>query len=137
MSRNRGSISVATVMTHGVRSVGPEERLDRACEILTDGHCHHLPIVERGRPVGMVSSRDLIRVAQERGASTFSAQLLGGATVAEIMTPAVETVHLDDSVDSAIDRIGKGDIHSLAVIDDEGALAGIVTHNDLLQYLMS
>ncbi|MCA9506424.1 MAG: CBS domain-containing protein, partial [Myxococcales bacterium] len=54
----------------------------------------------------------------------------------DAMNEDLVTIHQDESVDAAIERIGRGDIHALVVIDDDDRLAGIVTHNDLLHYLI-
>ena len=103
--------------------------------MLTDERCHHIPIVDEGRPVGMISTRDLVRVAHKHGAEKLSAGLYGNETASDIMTRGLETIYADEAVEAAIDRIGIGEFHALVVLDDEENLAGIVTHHDLLDYL--
>ena len=56
-------------------------------------------------------------------------------TAADVMTRALETIYVDEPVETAIDRIGVGEFHALVVLDEDDALAGIVTHHDLLHYL--
>jgi CBS domain-containing protein len=53
------------------------------------------------------------------------------------MTANLETIDDIESVEVAIDRIGRGDIHALVVVDENQRLAGIVTNRDLLDYLIS
>ena len=48
-------------MTRDPVTVGPEESVERALEIMLDGHFRHLPVVEDERLVGVVSIRDLSR----------------------------------------------------------------------------
>ena len=103
--------------------------------MLSDERCHHIPIVDEGRPVGMISTRDLVRVARKHGAKKLSAGLYGNETAADIMSQGLETIYADEPVEAAIDRIGIGEFHSLVVLDDDENLAGIVTNHDLLHYL--
>jgi acetoin utilization protein AcuB len=128
--------SVADVMTSRVRTARPDQSLHEVWYLLGEEHCHHLPIVEDDRVVGMISSRDLVSVARELGVSKLSASAVGERTAGEVMTPGIETIDQEASIDEAIDRIGRGDLHALVVVDDDERLAGIVTDRDLLQYLV-
>ncbi|BBD72238.1 histidine kinase [Sulfodiicoccus acidiphilus] len=53
----------SSVMAKNVISVGPEEPLMEAVEKMRSHNISHLPVVEGGRPVGVVSMRDLTGVA--------------------------------------------------------------------------
>lgn len=130
-------ILVSNVMTSRVRTARPDEQLSEIWQHLVDEQCHHIPIVEDERPVGMISTRDLLGVARKHGAQKVSAGLYGGETAADVMSTRLETVRADDTVEVAIDRIGRGDIHALVVLDDDDNLAGIVTNHDLLHYLIN
>lgn len=128
-------ITIRDVMTSRVRTARPDQRLDEIWRLLVDERCHHIPIVEEDKPIGMVSTRDLMRVARKHGATKLSAGAYGGETAADVMTRQLETIYADEDVEAAIDRIGIGDFHALIVLDDEERLAGIVTNHDLLHYL--
>ncbi|MFO0691735.1 MAG: CBS domain-containing protein [Myxococcota bacterium] len=132
---SRRGVTIREVMTSHVRTARPEQNLQEIWRMLTDERCHHIPIVDAGRPIGMVSTRDLVRVARKHGAEKLSAGLYGGETAADVMTRALETIYADEPVESAIDRIGIGEFHALVVLDDDENLVGIVTHHDLLHYL--
>lgn len=130
-----GRIVIRDVMTSRVRTAPPDEKLAVVWRMLVDERCHHLPIVDDGRPVGMISTRDLVRVARKHGATKLSAGAYGDEVAADVMTRALETIYGDEPVEAAIDRIGVGDFHALLVLDDEERLVGIVTNHDLLHYL--
>jgi CBS domain-containing protein len=130
------AVSVSDVMTRRVRFAEPSQLLREIWQILAAERCHHIPIVENGRPVGIVSARDLVRFARGLGYRNVAVGLDGSETAAEIMSTDLETIHVDESVEAAIDRIGRGDFHALLVVDDDEHLAGIVTDHDLLQYLI-
>lgn len=126
---------VEEVMTHRVRTARPEQSLHEIWYLFGDERFHHLPIVDDGGLVGMISSRDLVRAAREQGVSRLSASVIGDLRAEDVMTRTVETIRSDDPVESAIDRIGRGDLHALAVLDAEDELVGIVTDRDLLFFL--
>jgi citrate synthase len=66
--------------------LGPDERVDAAWASLTSHHYRHLPVVESGRCVGVVSLRDLMGVARIRPAGETSGDVpagLEGVVVAE------------------------------------------------------
>jgi len=136
MPQTSGVVRVSEVMTSHVRTGEPTSKLTEVWELLADERCHHLPIVDAGRVVGMISTRDLVRLASRRGSQRVSAGDYEG-TAADVMSTDLETIHVRAPVETAIDRIGRGDIHALVVVDDAGDLAGIVTHRDLLHYLVS
>lgn len=137
MTASQRSVTVGEAMTSRVRTATPDESLPEIWLLLGEEGCHHVPIVDGGLPVGMVSSRDLVRLAHRKGASKLDARALAGATASDVMSRELETIDADAPIEAAIDRIGRGDLHALVVVDEDGALVGIVTHNDLLHYLFS
>ena len=73
-------------MTSRPDVLGPDERADAAWASLTSHHYRHLPVVEGGRCVGVVSLRDLMAVARIRPAGESSGEVpagLEGVVVAE------------------------------------------------------
>jgi CBS domain-containing protein len=62
-----GDISgqVAAWMTWHPETVGAEETTQQAGVVMIHGGFRHLPVLEDGKPVGIVSIRDLMRVALE------------------------------------------------------------------------
>jgi CBS domain-containing protein len=58
-----GSASVADWMTRHPDTIEPGDTTDHAATLMIHGGFRHLPVVEEGRVVGIVSIRDLMRVA--------------------------------------------------------------------------
>jgi len=54
---------VGAWMTHDPESVGPDERPGHAAALMLHGGFRHLPVVDDGKPVGILSIRDLMRLA--------------------------------------------------------------------------
>jgi CBS domain-containing protein len=57
------SASVSTWMTPNPETIEPDDSLDHAAVLMIHGGFRHLPVVDGGRAVGMLSIRDLVRVA--------------------------------------------------------------------------
>jgi CBS domain-containing protein len=58
-----GSASVADWMTRHPDTIEPGDTTDHAASLMIHGGFRHLPVVEEGKVVGIVSIRDLMRVA--------------------------------------------------------------------------
>jgi CBS domain-containing protein len=58
-----GTAPVSEWMTRSPETVEPEDSTDHAAALMIHGGFRHLPVVQGGRAVGIVSIRDLMRVA--------------------------------------------------------------------------
>lgn len=52
--------TMAEVMTHDPRTIAPDCPFAQALQMMHDGRFRHVPVVEDGRLVGMVSARDAL-----------------------------------------------------------------------------
>ncbi len=127
---------VSQFMTSRVRTARPDQGLEEIRQMLLEERCHHIPIVDEGRPVGMISARDLVRVSRRLATDKIPGGLDDRLTAREIMSTELETIRTDESIEVAIDRIGRGDNHALIGLDQDRRLAGIVTDRDLFHFLM-
>jgi CBS domain-containing protein len=53
---------VGAWMTHDPESVGPDEQPGQAAALMLHGGFRHLPVVQDGKPIGIISIRDLMRL---------------------------------------------------------------------------
>ena len=51
---------LAGVMTHNPKTVNPDQSFAHALRMMYDGGFRHVPVVENGQPVGIVSVRDAL-----------------------------------------------------------------------------
>ena len=58
--RDPSATRVADVMTRDPRTISPDRPFGHALHLMYEGEFRHLPVVENGRPVGMVSARDAL-----------------------------------------------------------------------------
>ena len=52
---------VEAIMTHGVHTCSPQETVARAMAMMVRLRYRHLPVVDHGRLVGIISVRDLVK----------------------------------------------------------------------------
>jgi len=58
-------VMVASIMTKDVVTCGPDTTVLEVLELMNENHVRHLPIVHKGKVIGIVSARDLgRRIAQ-------------------------------------------------------------------------
>ncbi|MBX3663854.1 MAG: CBS domain-containing protein [Burkholderiales bacterium] len=76
-----GSTPLAQVMTRNPRTISPERSFAHALGFMHEGRFRHLPVVEDGRPVGMISVRDAMGSELE----AFVYELLRQEQVSQIL----------------------------------------------------
>jgi CBS domain-containing protein len=62
VATNKVDGSVADSMTHGPDTVEPHETTGHAASLMIHGGFRHLPVVEGGAVIGIISIRDLMRL---------------------------------------------------------------------------
>ena len=88
-------------------------------------------IVERdGQPVGIFTERDLMRRVVAAGIGLDRA-------LEEVMTPDPETLGLDDGMAYALNRMTVGGFRNIPIVDENGALVGIVSQREVVDYIVS
>jgi len=120
-------------MTKKVITVGPEDTLERAADLLAGHRIHRLPVVRDERLVGIVSDSD-IRNAALRNSSRGAAGV-GGKAVGEIMTREVITMTPWDTVEDALLVLQKKRLGALPVVEGNHVV-GIITKADVLAALI-
>ena len=55
-------LTAGEVMTPDVVTVGPDATILEAARLMQDSQVRHLPVLDGGKPVGIISIRDLMRV---------------------------------------------------------------------------
>ncbi len=129
---------VADIMTPNPVTVTPRNAIRTAINLMREGGFRRLPVVDRGRLVGIITDRDLRRAAnspyvvREKWYDNF---VLDHIEVGTCMTSDPVTVSPDDTVSQAARLIRDRKVGGLPVVAD-GQLVGIVTETDLLDFLI-
>jgi CBS domain-containing protein len=81
------------------------------------------PVLDGDRLVGVITLEDIREVDPESRSTVI---------VEEAMSTDLETVDADTEAVDAMRRIANGDFGRLLVVDETGALVGLVTRSDLV-----
>ena len=130
---------VRDIMSSPAITVSPDTTLPAANALMKEKEIRHLPVLEKGRLVGIVSRGDLreASISASINADQYELHfLLNKLTVGKLMTRKVRTVAPDALVVDAADLMTEHKIAGLPVVDAEGAVIGIVTESDLLKMLV-
>jgi CBS domain-containing protein len=127
---------VRDLMTTDVRTLGRNDKLSVADDLMRMERIRHLPVLDdEGRLAGIVSQRDLFRGALARALGYGEAaqrKLLDMLVVKEVMTNQVETIGPDAPAAEAARRMVERKIGCLVVTEGE-RLVGIVTETDFVK----
>ncbi len=130
---------VADIMTRKVVTLFPEQNLEQIDAGMHQFGFRHLPVVDDGKLVGLVTHLDMLRVRvspltpvgevreRELEARTF---------VQSIMTTDVQTVPPETPLLEAAKLLHTHKYGCLPVISEDGTLVGIVTAHDFLGLLV-
>ena len=118
-------------MTREVVTVGPETTAAEALALCREKGIRHLPVLEGGRLVGMISDRNL-RSATPALGDPNRAEALECIRVADEMVKEVATVRPEDPIEEAAIEMYERKIGCLPVVDDDD-LVGIVTSSDVMR----
>jgi CBS domain-containing protein len=132
-------MQVREMMSTAVEVVGRNDDLSMVEELMTAKKLRHVPVVEDGEVVAIISQRDLFKAMMSStmgyGEKAQKAYL-HNVRVKEVMTYPAITVAPDTSVGAAAELMLQKGIGCLPVVDGT-RLVGIVTKTDLLRYLRS
>jgi CBS domain-containing protein len=108
-----------------------------ANDVISLGRIRHIPVVDDGRVVGLLSQRDLIGTAANEIfglKQTSMAALLKTILIKDVMKRRVLTVEPNTKITAGAKIMADKKIGCLPVVS-EGALVGLVTTTDILRYV--
>ena len=127
------------VMTADPLAVTPKASIAEVWDLMREVEVRHVPVVQDGALVGMLSDRDLARVDMARLLESEGADALRQALatpVAEVMTSDVISVEPDTEIGDVIGVLIDHRIGALPVIDaDTREVLGIISYVDVLRAL--
>ena len=112
---------VSDIMTKKVITAHAHDSLNRVSELIIENNIDQLPIVDSdNKVVGIVTAWDLTKaIATQK------------KRLEDIMTKNVITSRKGEYIDVVARRLGKNQVNSMPVVDDENKLIGIVTSSDI------
>jgi CBS domain-containing membrane protein len=128
---------VRDLMESDVVSLDASDKLDLADDIMRLGRIRHMPVVAKGKLVGILSQRDLFRAGISSALNfrvSAERKWLAKIAVREVMTRDVVTVSPDTAVRDAVEQMLERRIGCLPVVA-KGKLVGLLSESDCLRYL--
>jgi len=120
-----GGIPVNHAMVTDYHTLAPEDKLERAVEMVLAGSQQDFPVVEDGVVVGVLTRQDLLRVLAERGKS---------ALVSEVMQRDIQVVDSSEMLEAAFERLQACQCHTLPV-QRSGRLVGLLTMDNVGEFI--
>jgi acetoin utilization protein AcuB len=121
-------------MTRRVVVAPPDLPLQKALDLMNEKRFRHLPVVEDGLLLGMVSDRDLLLRAT-LGKDDWPEMLEG--TVRDAMTAAPYVCAPNTPVEDLVRTMTEQKIDAVPVVAGANALVGLVTSTDLMLLLLT
>ena len=116
-------MNIRDIMTPNPQTVTPDDTIERAARIMRDEDIGAIPVVQDGRPIGMITDRDIVVRAVAEGGTSSRA-------VRDIVTTRLITVTPDTSTSEASEVMSEHQVRRLPVVENE-RLVGIVSIGDL------
>jgi acetoin utilization protein AcuB len=127
-------------MSKDLITIDQDTSIMKASKVMKQNDIQHLPVLRKGRLVGMVSDRDL-KEATPSKATTLDIHemyyLLDKIAVKSLMSKTLVTIAPEDTIEKAAAVMLKHHISALPVVDANAALAGILTKGDVFRAFVS
>lgn len=129
--------TAADVMSYPVVAVTPSDTLLDAAALMVDHEIRHLPVVDDGAVIGMLSDRDIRTLAGDpvRLIDETDGDGVREMSVRDAMTTDVVSVRGDQKLDEVAHEFAAERIGAMPVVDAGGKLIGIVSYLDALRGL--
>ena len=124
-------MKVNDVMTKDPACCTPETPLRDVARLMVDCDCGEIPVVDSKRtmrPVGVVTDRDIVVRCVATGRNPLEAE------AEDCMSSPVVTVTPDADLEDGADLMEKHRLRRIPVVDEAGALCGIVAQADIARH---
>lgn len=140
------ALSAADVMTRGVATVTREAPVREVVELMLGKIYRTVPVVDGGLLVGIITNGDLVQrgglsvrlelfrsLAEPEARAVLERLSQTNRVAADVMTPRPVTVHALTPLPRVAEVMAQRRLKRLPVVDDGGALVGMVSRVDLLR----
>lgn len=118
-------MQVREILTENPACCAPDASIRDAARLMVENDCGEIPVTdESGKPVGVVTDRDIACRAVAQGKSLDT-------PVGEVMSSPVVTVSPETDVDDCCATMEENQIRRVPVVDESGGCCGIVAQADI------
>lgn len=100
---------VSSAMTSDLMTAAPDDPVSAVAAIMLKHHVHRIFLVEDGRAVGVLSTRDVMRAIR---------LVRVGVPLSKFMSSPAFTVRAREPISLAVDRLPKANVSGLVVVED-------------------
>ncbi len=118
---------VSHVMARNIITLAPGDTLFQAMTLMVEKRISCIVIVEGAKPVGIVTERDITRM--------YGDGIAEQTRLHEVMTTPIRTLSDDTFIPEANAVMRGSGIRHLVVVDDAGALVGLISQTDIARRL--
>jgi CBS domain-containing protein len=122
------SVTAAQVMTVAPRTCSTFSTVLEAAMIFRESDCGAVPILEEGKPVAILTDRDVALALSEYPD-------LVARPVSLIMTPGIVAVALEDRLEDVCEVLRIQKVRRVLVVDSGGLVRGVIGWADIAQVL--
>jgi CBS domain-containing protein len=121
-------MKIQEIMTTNPACCEPDTNVAEVARLMVDNDCGEIPVLRDGRPVGVITDRDITAraVAARRNPLEMKAS--------DLMSSPVITVSPSTDVDECCETMEEHQIRRVPVIDEDGTCCGMVSQADIAQH---
>ncbi len=130
---------IEEIMTKGVFSVDIEATIHSADEIIKNEGVRHVPVIESGKLVGLITERTLMEYSLKQ-LYDYDDEFgeIGHNKItdfSEVLQRDITVIYPEDSVIKAVEIMAKKKVDCLPVVDWKKHLVGILTSTDIMLFV--
>jgi CBS domain-containing protein len=123
-------MQVKDIMTSNPACCTPGTSLEEVAKMMVDHDCGCIPVVDGNdtkMPVGMITDRDITCRVVAQGKNPLE------LTARDAMTSTVLSVTPETSLEDCLNLMEDGQVRRIAVVDENGAVCGILAQADIAE----
>lgn len=122
---NPGEEQVAVIMNWDVPTISPSSPVEKAATIMWEKKVRRLPVVKKGKIVGLLTPSDLLKVVEKEKIDE---------PIENYVTKPTVCIYRKTPASVAATMINLSKVYALPVLDKESKLCGIITDRDLFDF---
>jgi CBS domain-containing protein len=121
-------MKIQDIMTANPACCETDTGLGEVARLMVDNDCGEIPVLRGGKPVGVITDRDITARAVAAGRNPLEMR------AGDLMSSPVITVTPDTDVDECCETMEEHQIRRIPVVDDSGSCCGMVSQADIAKH---
>lgn len=131
---------VSTIMSTDLKTVDSSHTLMDVKDIFDHHHHRHIPVLDNGKLVGIISLTDFLRISYgasltDEGEEEINELIYKAHKIGQVMSEKPVTLSVNDTIKRAAEIFSQNLFHAIPIVD-KGKLVGLVTSTDIIKFLI-